>query len=160
MDKYDIRKVEKQWSITKEGDDHAIGTFDTKKDAVGFGRDYLRKNGGVLRIWKSDGTSLQEERTYERDTQGHGFYSGILEGLGDAAKAVGQFIPSAGSFVSKGAYQAGYYTSYGVVFGATMLARLIPLPNPLALGVHDGAEAALSSTETTHHTDKAEPAAS
>jgi hypothetical protein len=158
MDKYDIRKVEKQWSFLKEGDDNALRTFETKKEAVGYGRDYLRQKGGTLRIWKSDGTSLQEERTYERETRS--FYSGIFDGIADAAKAVEQFMPTAGSYVSKGFYQAGYYASYGVVFSAATLARLIPLPNPLSDGVHDGAEAALGSAEMTHHTDKAEPAAS
>jgi hypothetical protein len=158
MSKYDIRKVEKQWSFIKEGDDHALRTFETKKAAVGYSREYLREHGGVLRIWKSDGTSLQEERSYEREA--HSIYDGILEGVADAAKAAGQLIPAAGSYVSKGVYQAGYYTSYGVVFGATLLARLIPLPNPLAHGVHDGAEAALDSAEKPHHTDKAAPAAS
>ena len=114
----------------------------------------------VLRIWKSDGTSLQEERTYEREIEARSLYSGILEGLGDAAKAAGQFIPAAENFFSKGVYEVGYYSSFGVVFGALMLARLIPLPNPLALGVHDGAEAAMSSSETSQHADQAEPAAS
>ena len=158
MDKYDIRKAEKEWSFLKEGEDQPIKTFTTKKQAEGFGRDYLRQQGGVLRIWKSDGISLQEERTYEKEASS--FYSGILDGIGDAVKAVEQFMPAAGSYISKGVYQAGYYTSYGVVFGASMLARMIPLPDPLAQGVHDGAEAALGSAEKTHHTDEAEPAAS
>ena len=158
MERYDIRKVEKEWNFMKEGEDQPVKTFATKKQAEGFGRDYLRQQGGVLRIWKSDGISLQEERTYEKEAGN--FYAGILDGVGDAAKAVERFMPMAGSYVSKGVYQAGYYASYGVVFGASMLARLIPLPNPLARGVHDGAEAALVSAEKTHHTDKAEPAAS
>jgi hypothetical protein len=156
MDKYDIRKVKKEWNFLKEGE--SLRTFSTKKAAEGYGRDYLREHGGVLRIWKSDGISLQEERTYEREASS--FYSGIFEGIADAAKAVEQFMPTAGSYVSKGFYQAGYYASYGVVFSAATLARLIPLPNPLSHGVHDGTEAALGSAEKTHHPDKAEPAAS
>jgi hypothetical protein len=158
MDKYDIRKAEKKWNFMKEGEDQPLKTFATKKQAEAYGRDYLRQQGGVLRIWKSDGISLQEERTFEKEARS--FYSGILDGVGDAAKAVEQFMPTVGSYVSKGVYEAGYYASYGVVFGASMLARLIPLPNPLSQGVHDGAEAALGSAEKTHHTDKAEHAAS
>ena len=157
MDKYDIRKLEKEWNFMKEGMDQPLKTFATKKQAEGYGRDFLRQHGGVLRVWKSDGVSLQDERTYEREVSG--LYEGILEGIADAAKAVGQFMPTAGSFVSQGVYQAGYYTAYGVVFGATMVARLIPLPKPLALGVHDGAEAAMGSAEKPGHTDQAAPAA-
>lgn len=158
MDRYDIRKLKKEWGFTREGEDQPLKSFATKKQAEAYGRDYLRQQGGVLRIWKSDGISLQEERTYEKPPGS--FYSGILEGISDAAKAVEQFMPAAGSHVSKGVYQAGYYASYGVVLGAATLARLIPLPNPLAHGVHDGAEAAMGSAEKTHHTDKAQPAAS
>jgi hypothetical protein len=158
MDKYDIQKVKKEWHFIKEGMDQPLKTFTTKKLAEAFGREYLRQHGGDLRIWKSDGTSLQEEHNYEKEARS--FYSGILEGVGDAANAVGQFVPTAGSVVSQGVYQAGYYTAYGVVFGANMVARLIPLPKPLALGVHDGAEAAMGSAEKTDHTDQAAPAAS
>jgi len=158
MDKYDVRKVKKEWNFLKEGEDQPLRTFATKKEAEGYVREYLREHGGVLRIWKSDGISLQEERTYAREA--HSFYSGVFEGIADAAKAVEQFMPTAGSYVSRGFYQAGYYASYGVVLSAATLARLIPLPNPLSHGVHDGAEAALGSAEKTHHTDKAEPAAS
>jgi hypothetical protein len=123
MDRYDIRKDEKQWQLMKEGSPGALKTFETKKAAVKYAREYLRKQGGVLRIWKSDG-ALQEERTYEIEV--HRFYDGVLEGVGDATKAAGQFLPVAGKFVSKGIYEAGYYAAYGVVFGATMLARSIP----------------------------------
>jgi hypothetical protein len=58
-----------------------------------------------------------------------------------------------------GIYQAGYFTSYGAVFGTSTLARLLPLPNPLAQGIHDSTQAALNSPEKTHHTDKTEPSA-
>ena len=165
MEKYDIRKEEKQWKFVKEGSSRALKAFETKKEAVEYGRDYLRKHGGDLRIWKGDGISLQEERSYVREAetverQERSFYDGILEGVGDAAKAAGHIFPVAGKFISKGVYEAGYYAAYGVVFGATMVARLLPLPSPLAHGVQDGAQAALGSAEEPHHPDKTAPAAS
>ena len=157
MDKYDIRKEDKQWMLMKEGSAPALKTFDTKKEAVKYSREYLTLHGGVLRIWKSDGVSLQEERTYE--TEAGSFYSGILEGVSDAATAATQFLPVVGNYLSKGIYQAGYYAAYGVVFGATTMTRLVPWPNPLAHGVQAGAQAAMGSVEEAHHPDKSAPAA-
>ena len=157
MDIYDVRKEDKQWMFRKEDSASAIKTFETKKQAVQFSREYLKNHGGTLRIWKSDGTSLQEERTYE--VEGRSFYSGILEGVSDAAEAAGRFLPSAGDFLSKGIYEAGYYAAYGLVFGATAVARLVPWPDALTHGVQDGTQAALGTAAGAQHPDKTAPAA-
>jgi hypothetical protein len=158
MAKYDVRKQGKQWMFMKEGETAALKSFDTKNEAVKYSREYLKEHGGLLRIWKSDGTSLQEERSYEIEARS--FYAGVMDGIDDAAAAAKQFLPTVGNYVSKGIYEAGYYSAFGVVFGATAIARIIPWPNPLAHGVQDGAQAALGSTEEAHHPDKTAAAAS
>jgi hypothetical protein len=158
MVKYDIRKMDKHWVITQEGSAAPLSTFESKREAVLYGRRYLKSHGGVLRIWKADGTSLLEERIYEKEQTS--VFGGILKGFGDAIKATGEALPTAGKFLSKGVYESGYYASYGVVYGATMIARLIPWPDSLTHGVHDGTEAALGSTEEKHHPDNATPTAS
>ncbi|MDJ0806207.1 MAG: hypothetical protein QNJ78_05170 [Gammaproteobacteria bacterium] len=127
----------------KEGDAPALNAFETKQVTVKYSREYMKKHGGVLRICKSEGTSRQEVRTYV--TLERSVYSGILEGVGDAATAAREPLPRVSDSISKDIYEAGYYAAYGVVFGATTVARLIPLPNPLAHGVRDGAQAAMGS---------------
>jgi hypothetical protein len=63
-------------------------------------------------------------------------------------------VKVAGTYLSKGAYGVGYYAAFGLVFGATMIARLIPFPESLTHGVEDGTEAALEYTDGKHHPRK------
>jgi hypothetical protein len=162
MDTYDVWKQENEWRIVREGDTRALRVFSTKREAVTFARDFLSMHGGHLRIWKGEGdaSSLQEERIYEalhaaaepemvrRGAQG--MFDGMMKGAMDASEAAWQLVPQLGRYFSRGAYQAGYYTAYGVVYGAVMVRNLIPLPNPLANGMHDGADAALHAVGETH----------
>lgn len=160
MDTYDVWKQQNQWKIVREGDTRALRVFGTKREAVAFARDFLSMHGGHLRIWKGEGdaSSLQEERTYEAPhaAAGHaavepevirrraqGMLEGMMKGAMDASEAAWQLVPQLGRYFSRGAYQAGYYTAYGVVYSAVMARNLIPLPNPVANGMHDGADAAL-----------------
>jgi hypothetical protein len=138
---YDIRKDDNKWQFHKEGSDSPIKTFETKRDAIKYSREYLTTHGGHLRVWKADGTQLQEERSYE--VEKNSFYTEVFESVDDTVKV-------AGTYLSKGVYGFGYYAAYGVVFGATMIARLIPFPESLTHGVEDGTEAALESIEGHH----------
>jgi hypothetical protein len=142
---YDIRKDDHKWQFLKEDSDGPIKTFETKRDAIKYSREYLTTHGGHLRVWKADGSQIQEERSYEGEKQS--FYTGVLENVDDTVKV-------AGTYLSKGVYGVGYYAAYGVVFGAMMIARLIPFPESLTHGVEDGTEAALESVEGTHHPHK------
>ncbi len=179
MSTYDVRKTEEQWRFAQEGDANPIASFDTKKEALEYARDYMKAHGGLLRIWKED-DSLQEERSFMLEgeatpttsaakeavavetaamtaiespapvTKTAGIVDAMLRGAKDATEAVGEFIPETGKYLTQGLYQASYYAAYGVVFGAVAIGRLVPLPKPLALGLHDGAQAALGAFEKGH----------
>jgi hypothetical protein len=55
------------WNVKREGAQRSAKTFDTKQDAVDFGRETAKNQPlGQLIIHKKDGT-IQEERTYGKD---------------------------------------------------------------------------------------------
>jgi hypothetical protein len=172
MDTYDIWKKDEQWKVEKEGSERAIRSFDTKNEAVSFGRDYLQSHGGHLRIWSAEGDTVQEERIYSLDEggepvgrasgaaqkvrpepepadvqQSRGLSAGIAKGAADAAEAARRLVPAAGEYLSKGAYGTAYYAAYGVVFTAVAVSRSIPMLAPVARGLHDGSEAAIKAYE-------------
>jgi hypothetical protein len=163
MDTFDIFKKDEQWKVAKEGSERALRSFDRKNLAVSFGRDYVRTHGGHLRIWSADGATLQEERTYpgaggaESGTAGEvrsepdkGVFGGIARGASDATEAVGRLLPAVGEYINRGIYGTSYYAAYGVVLAAVAISRSIPLPGPLARGLHEGAEAAIDTYEIEH----------
>lgn len=158
MDTYDIRKQGNRWRLARKGEEDAVASFDTKREAVAFGRDYLKVRGGHLRIWKGSGATsvVQEEHTYTPEAETRvekatGIFEGIVEGAKDANTAVRQTLPQIGGYLAKSVYGAGYYTAYGVVYGAVAIRSLIPLPDSLTKGVHDGADAALHDYDEAHH---------
>jgi Uncharacterized protein conserved in bacteria (DUF2188) len=53
------------WTLTKEGSDRAVGTFNSRGEAVEHSAALLNGREGSLKIHKSDG-SIDEERTYPR----------------------------------------------------------------------------------------------
>jgi hypothetical protein len=173
MDTYDIWKQGGKWKLVREGSERALGSFDKKSKAVSFGREYVRNEGGYLRIWSADGKKLQEQRTYtgaeaeavseesvatQKVRKVHedmgapetGFFGGVARGARDAGKAAGQVVPVVGEFINRGAYGAAYYAAYGVVFAAVTIGRAIPMPTPFARGLHEGTEAAIDSYEKGH----------
>lgn len=176
MKAYDVMKKDGQWKVVEEGSERALRNFSTKAEAVRFGRDYVQSRGGMLRIWKADGVSMQEELSYEveRDTdsvatrtretvesagpESQGLLDSITRGAADAAETAGRLIPRVGGYLSRGLYSTAYYSAYGVVFGAVTLGRAIPLPKSLVRGMHDGTEAAIDAYEKGHQVAAQEPA--
>lgn len=67
LDKYTLHKDKKteKWRLEKEGSDKAKRTYRTKDDALKNLKDDVGRNGGSVRIRKTDNT-IQEERTYPR----------------------------------------------------------------------------------------------
>ena len=60
----------------------------------------------------------------------------------DARRAASRAAPAVGSALAKTVYVAAYYASYGVVFAAVTVSRMMPSENALAHGIRDGAAAA------------------
>lgn len=54
------------WKGKREGSERASFKADTKAEAIGKGRDLVKKEKGQIIIHKTDGT-IQEERTYGKD---------------------------------------------------------------------------------------------
>ena len=55
------------WNVKKQGAQRSSGHFDTKDEAIDYGRELAKKTGlGQLKIHKQDGT-LQTEYTYGED---------------------------------------------------------------------------------------------
>ena len=163
METFDIRKKDEKWKVVKEGSDRALRSFDKKKEAVSFGREHVRKEGGHLRIWSADGEKLQEERSYESvvtqkvrqepEAMGEparGLFEGIAKGASDAGKAAQQVLPVVGVYLNRGVYGTAYYAAYGVVLAAVTIGRAIPMPAPFARGLHEGTEAAIHTYEEGH----------
>jgi hypothetical protein len=66
MDKYHLTKKDDLWKLTKQGNDRASKTFDTKEEAIKESANFLKSNnGGSLKIHTQKG-KLQEERTYPK----------------------------------------------------------------------------------------------
>lgn len=66
MDNYHLTKKDGEWKLTKEGNERATKTFETKEEAIKKSADYLKSNeGGSLKIHLEKG-KIQEERTYPK----------------------------------------------------------------------------------------------
>jgi hypothetical protein len=65
MDNYHITKKGEKWAFTKEGNERATRSADTKKEVVDEMRDYMKDKTGSVKIHKERG-QIQEERTYQR----------------------------------------------------------------------------------------------
>jgi len=65
MDNYHITKDEDRWKLTKEGNERASKTADTKQEMVDTMRKFMQDKTGSVKIHKEDG-KIQEERTYQR----------------------------------------------------------------------------------------------
>ena len=63
MSHYHLSLRDGRWSLTQEGWQFPLKTFQTKKEGVAFSLCYLEESGGTLTIHKFNG-SKQEERTY------------------------------------------------------------------------------------------------
>jgi len=173
MDTYDIWKQGGKWKLVKEGSERALRSFDKKSKAVSFGREYVSNQGGHLRVWSADGEKLQQQHTYsgaeaeaasqesvatQKVRKVHedmgaaetGFLGGLARGARDAGKVAGQVVPLVGEYLNRGVYGAAYYSAYGVVLAAVTVGGAIPMPTPLARGLHEGTEAAIDSYEHDH----------
>lgn len=65
VDNYHITKGNKGWKLTKEGNERATKTAETKKDIIQQAREHMANKTGSVKIHKEDG-KIQEERTYQR----------------------------------------------------------------------------------------------
>jgi len=65
MDNYHITKDENRWKLTKEGNERASKTADTKQEMIDTMREFMKDKTGSVKIHKEDG-KIQEERTYQR----------------------------------------------------------------------------------------------
>lgn len=101
-------------------------------------------------------TETALERTAEPEAS---LAEAIREGAGDAREAAAGFFPTIGKALHKGVYNTFYYATYGVVFGALVVGRLIPSNNAMGEGVHDGFEAAKKAVEEREHAAAAAEAA-
>jgi len=65
MDNYFITNNGDKWKLTKQGNDRASLTADTKKEIMQQTRIYMENKVGSVKIQKLNG-QFQEERTYHR----------------------------------------------------------------------------------------------
>lgn len=65
MDNYHITKNGDKWNLTKEGNERASKSADTKKEIIERTKDFMSDKTGSVKIHKEDG-KIQEERTYQR----------------------------------------------------------------------------------------------
>lgn len=65
MDNYHITKNGDKWNLTKEGNERASKSADTKKGIIEKTKDFMSDKTGSVKIHKEDG-KIQEERTYQR----------------------------------------------------------------------------------------------
>ncbi|NTW49392.1 MAG: DUF2188 domain-containing protein [Chlorobiales bacterium] len=65
MDNYHVTKDGDKWKLTKEGNQRASKTAETKNEIIKQTREYMAEKTGSVKIHKEDGT-FQEERTYQR----------------------------------------------------------------------------------------------
>lgn len=65
MDNYHITKGNKEWKLTKEGNERATKTAETKQDIIEQTRNHMADKTGSVKIHKENG-QIQEERTYQR----------------------------------------------------------------------------------------------
>jgi hypothetical protein len=67
MDNYHLTNKNGEWNLKKEGSNRAVKKFDTKEQGRDYSTDYVRQQGGSLKIHKLD-NSIQEERTYPKSS--------------------------------------------------------------------------------------------
>lgn len=112
---------------------------------------------------KASSTVLEEaaeavENVYEASAEAvRGVPAAIREGASDARRAAAGILPAMGAMVRKGVYNGFYYGSYGVVFGALVVSRLVPSNNAVGQGIHDGAVAAREDFEAHEHAVHSKP---
>jgi hypothetical protein len=85
--------------------------------------------------------------------------SAVREGAEDARETVEVVLPTLGRWVSQSVYGAFYYASFGVVFGALTVARLVPANNLAVQALRDGARAARETIEHSQAAAHAEASA-
>ena len=71
----------------------------------------------------------------------------MKDATADATEAAAKAPEQICKLFSKAVYGGFYYLSYGIVFGALVVARLIPKNSAMALGICDGAIAAREAYE-------------
>jgi hypothetical protein len=57
---YDIRKVGHEWKFLKEGSHSPLKSFDRKKDAIDYCRDYFEKHGVTCAFGRLMGLSFKK----------------------------------------------------------------------------------------------------
>lgn len=98
------------------------------------------------------------ENVYEASAEAaYGMPAAIREGASDARRAAAGILPAMGAMVRKSVYSGFYYGSYGVVFGALVVSRLVPSNNAIGDGIRDGAVAAREDFETHEHAVLSKP---
>jgi hypothetical protein len=55
------------WTVTIEGEDEAVGTFDTKKEAVSVGRETAKKHTPSQLVVHKQDRSVQESFSYDAE---------------------------------------------------------------------------------------------
>ncbi|MCU7848038.1 MAG: DUF2188 domain-containing protein [Candidatus Thiodiazotropha sp. (ex Lucinoma kastoroae)] len=70
MDNYHITKDGDKWKLTKEGNERASKTADTKQEIVQETRGFMKSRSGSVKIHKTDG-KIQEKRTYLKKDDPH-----------------------------------------------------------------------------------------
>lgn len=74
--------------------------------------------------------------------QGNLVVESVRSGAAAAQEAVTRFVPAVGDGLRKVAYQGIYGVSFGVTFGALLVARLVPKESFVGHALADGAAAA------------------
>lgn len=70
MDNYHITKDGNKWKLTKEGNERASKTAETKQEMIQTMREFMEDKTGSVKIHKEDG-KIQEERTYPGKADPH-----------------------------------------------------------------------------------------
>jgi hypothetical protein len=160
MDTYHLHTHDGTWILQRNEAEEVLRSFDTKQEGVAYSRDFVREHGGVLQIWKRDGT-LEEERTYLAEPRAEGLEATAVppERLArsdhlaaqlrsrawDMMEGTGRALGTMNDYLFRGTYNASYYAAYGVVLAGASLAHV--LPRSVVEGMRAGAHAALRQPE-------------
>ena len=112
---------------------------------------------GAEETAKGSSTVLEDavetvENVYEASAEAaYGMPEAIREGASDARRAAADVLPALGAIARKGVYNGFYFGSYGVVFAALVVSRLVPRNNAVGQGIRDGAVAAREDFEAREH---------
>lgn len=90
-----------------------------------------------------------EELRDETSAASEGVADALRQGASDASKSADRLLPKVGKLMSKGLYATCYFGSYGVVFAALTVARMLPKDGSVIHGLEDGADAARHAVEQT-----------